>query len=104
MGKIKVVLVVAIIVFAIMVGGQVVVAEWTNLEFQDDLHDISSSLASRIGLTAPPSDQEIRVIVMRKAGSARHFADASTDHSGAIGSARQSLRQCDPGGGVRHIH
>ncbi len=44
-----------------------VVAEWTNLEFQDDLHDISSSLASRIGLTAPPSDQEIRVIVMRKA-------------------------------------
>jgi hypothetical protein len=67
MRRLTIILALAIVVFAVMLGGQVVVAEWTNLEFQDDLHDISTDLASRIGLTAPPSDQEIRALVLRKA-------------------------------------
>ena len=42
------------------VGGQIGVAEWTNLQLQDDLRDISSSLGPRIGLADPQSDEDLR--------------------------------------------
>ena len=67
MRKVKLILGVAVIAVALMAGGQIGLAEWTNLEFQDDLHDVSASLGQRIGMVAPQSDEEIRNLVIRKA-------------------------------------
>jgi hypothetical protein len=68
MAKIKLIVGLAVLVVAIMGGGQVGLAEWTNLRFQDDLRDISSSLGTRVGMMAPKNDDDLRNLVIRKAG------------------------------------
>jgi hypothetical protein len=67
MGRIKVVLGLAAVLSVIVIGGQVGLAEWTNLQLQDDLRDISSSLGPRIGLADLQSDEDLRNLVIRKA-------------------------------------
>ncbi len=57
----------AVVVAVMGVGGQIGVAEWTNLQLQDDLRDISSSLGPRIGLADPQSDEDLRNVVIGKA-------------------------------------
>ena len=68
MGKLKLIVVLAAAIVALMGLGQVGLAEWTNLQFQDDLRDISSSLGARIGWNGPHSDEDLRALVLRKAG------------------------------------
>ncbi len=67
MGKTKLVLGLAAVGLAIATGGQVVVAEWSNLQFQDDLQDVSSMAGTRMGVTAPLSDDDLRSTIIRKA-------------------------------------
>jgi len=67
MGKIKLIVGVAVVAVAIMAGGQVGLAEWTNLRFQDELHDLSTGLGSRAGMMAAKNDEELRTLVIRKA-------------------------------------
>jgi len=66
-GKLKLIVGAAAVTVALMGAGQVGLAEWTNLQFQDDLRDISSSLGARIGWNGPHSDEDLRVLVVRKA-------------------------------------
>lgn len=63
----KYVLGIAVVVLAIVVAYQFAAPELANVEFQDDLHDLSTQMASRIGLTRPQSDEEIRQTILRKA-------------------------------------
>jgi len=63
----KYVLLVALVVAALSVGGQIVAAEYTNLLFQDELRDISAQLGNRIGMVAPTSEEELRENVVRRA-------------------------------------
>lgn len=48
-------------------GWQIGSCEIANLELQTDLHDISIQLASRVGMEAPNSDQDLRNAVIRRA-------------------------------------
>ena len=68
MGKLKLIVGAAVVTVALLGAGQVGLAEWTNLQLQDDLRDISSSLGARVGSYAPHSDEELRDLVLRKAG------------------------------------
>ena len=68
MGKVKLIVGAAAMGVALMGAGQIGVAEWSNLQLQDDLRDISSSLGVRVGSYAPHSDEELRDLVLRKAG------------------------------------
>lgn len=60
---------IAAVVAAIIVVWQFAAPELANVEFQDDLHDLSAQVGSRIGLSTPKSDEEIRNIIIRKAAN-----------------------------------
>jgi len=50
-----------------MVGWQVGKSELANIELQDDLHDMSMKLGTRVGYSAPKSDDEYRDAIIREA-------------------------------------
>jgi hypothetical protein len=58
---------IAVVVAAIFVAWQFAAPELANIEFQDDLHDLSAQAGSRIGLSSAHSDEELRKIVLRQA-------------------------------------
>jgi hypothetical protein len=58
---------IAVVVAVIYVAYQFAAPELANIQFQDDLHDLSTQMASRIGLTRPRSDDEIRLLILRQA-------------------------------------
>jgi hypothetical protein len=66
-GKLKLIVGAALVIVAVMGAGKAGLAEWSNLQFQDDLRDISSNLGARVGANAPRSDPELRDLVLRKA-------------------------------------
>ena len=66
-GKAKVLIGMAVLAVIAMVGWEIGSSEIANLELQTDLHDISIQLASRIGMEAPNSDQDLRNAVLHKA-------------------------------------
>jgi hypothetical protein len=51
----------------IWAGWQILEPEVTNLFFQDELHDTAAQPAWRTGMSAPSSDDELRLAVIRKA-------------------------------------
>jgi hypothetical protein len=67
MGKAKIILGLAALGLAVIVGWQVGACELTNIELQSDLRDLSSQTGVRIGLNNLISDEEIRNAVIRKA-------------------------------------
>jgi hypothetical protein len=66
-GKAKLVLGLAALAVVAIAGWQIGSCEIANLELQTDLRDISIQLASRIGMEAPNSDQDLRNAVIHKA-------------------------------------
>jgi hypothetical protein len=68
MGKARLILGLAVLGLAVAAGWQVASCEIANLELQTDLRDIAAQTASRIGLEAPNSDEELRNAVIHKAG------------------------------------
>ena len=66
-GKLKLIIGAAVAAVALMGAGQMGLAEWTNLQFQDDLRDISSGLGARVGWNGPHSDEDLRELILRKA-------------------------------------
>ncbi|MGA9801921.1 MAG: hypothetical protein WBQ46_01610 [Terriglobales bacterium] len=63
----KYVVIAALVVAVVTVVGEVVVAEYTSMLFQDDMRDITAQLGNRVGLSAPTSEEELRENVIRKA-------------------------------------
>jgi hypothetical protein len=49
------------------VGWEILEPEIANLVFQDELHDMAAQLGTRIGLSPPNSNEELRNLVVRKA-------------------------------------
>ncbi|MGB8473840.1 MAG: hypothetical protein WCE61_07135 [Candidatus Acidiferrum sp.] len=68
-GKNKLVTGFAALALVLAVGWQIGSAEISNLEFEIDLRDVAAQPASRIGLDALRSDDEIRDVVIQKAAS-----------------------------------
>lgn len=58
---------ITVVLGVIFVAYQFAAPELANIEFQDDLHDFSTQMSSRIGLTSPRSDEELRQIIIRRA-------------------------------------
>ncbi|MBZ5656579.1 MAG: hypothetical protein LAO56_15030 [Acidobacteriia bacterium] len=58
---------IVVVVGVIYVAWQFAAPELANVEFQDELHDLSTQAGSRTGLSSPKSDEELRTIILRKA-------------------------------------
>ena len=69
MGKVKVILACAFLALLVSTGWQIAACELAYCELQDDLKDIASLNSSRIGWTAPRSDDDLRDAVISKAQS-----------------------------------
>lgn len=69
MRKIKIVLGVAILALAVTTGWQMWSAYYGNLELKEDLRDIAADVGTRIGLSQPPSQDDLRKFVIAKAAS-----------------------------------
>ena len=67
MGKIKVIIGIAVLVVMVALGWQIGSCELANLELQDDMRDLASQAGARIGFVEPRSDEDLRRAVMRKA-------------------------------------
>jgi len=65
--KLKYALGITLVVLAAMIGWQVGASELANVQLQDDLRDMSSKLDTRIGFSAPKSDDDYRNEVIRRA-------------------------------------
>jgi hypothetical protein len=65
--KLKFVFVAVVMAAAATVGWQVGASELANVELQDDLHDMSAKVGTKIGLSAPKSDDDYRNEVVRRA-------------------------------------
>lgn len=68
MPRLKLLFAVVVIAVAVTVGWQVGASELANVELQDDLHDMSAKLGTKIGFSAPKSDDDYRNEVVRRAG------------------------------------
>ena len=56
------------VALVIAAGWPIASCELANVELHDDLRDIAADKASKIGLTAPNSDDDLRSAVIRAAG------------------------------------
>jgi hypothetical protein len=65
--KAKILLGSAVLALAVAVGWQIASCEIANLELQADMRDIAAQVASRIGLEAPNSEEDLRNAVIHKA-------------------------------------
>jgi hypothetical protein len=59
----------AVVVALAFVGWQFLAPEFTNYLLQDELHDLAAQTATRIGLTRPTTDEDLRNIIIKKAAS-----------------------------------
>jgi len=66
-GKVKLILGLAILSLVVAIAWQLASCEIANLELQTDMRDIAAQVASRIGLEAPNSDEELQNAVIHKA-------------------------------------
>ncbi|HVO61857.1 MAG TPA: hypothetical protein VMT53_13040 [Terriglobales bacterium] len=67
MSKVKIVLLFLLLAFVVTIAWQIGSCEIANFEIRDDMHDLTSQLSSRIGLTQPPTDEELRNTIIRRA-------------------------------------
>ena len=63
----KVILGVVVVLVALLVGGQIVLAEWSYYQFRDEVRDLAGNAGENIGLVVPRSDEELRKLVVGKA-------------------------------------
>jgi hypothetical protein len=69
MGKVKLILGLAVLALAIIAGWQIGSCVLANLELQVDLRDLAAQAGARIGLVSFSTDDELRDAVIRKAKS-----------------------------------
>jgi len=67
MRKLKILLGLAVAALLVSTGWQMFSAYYGSLELVDDLRDISADVGTRIGLSAPNSEDELRSFVIKKA-------------------------------------
>jgi hypothetical protein len=67
MGKVKLILGLAVLALAIIAGWQITSCELANFELQQDMRDLAAQIGSRIGLTPQSTNEDFRSAVIRKA-------------------------------------
>ncbi len=63
----KIMLAIAVLLVIVVLGWQIGSCEVANFELQDDMKDLASQAGARIGLSHPPSDDDLRETIVRKA-------------------------------------
>lgn len=63
----KIILGLAVLALALIVGWQISAAVLANVELRDDMQDLASQLSLHVGLDAPISDDQFRAAVVKKA-------------------------------------
>jgi hypothetical protein len=58
---------IAVIVAVVFAGWTILEPEITNIVFQEELHDLAAQPSWRPGMSAPNSDEDLRIMVIRKA-------------------------------------
>ena len=66
--KLFLVVLIVVALFAGSIGWQVASAEIKNTELRDEMHDVASQLGTRIGFSAPKSDEDYSNEIVRRAG------------------------------------
>jgi hypothetical protein len=66
-GKIKIILGLAVFALIVSTGWQIADCELANYEFKDELRDVASLNGAKIGLAAQQTDEDLRATVIRKA-------------------------------------
>ena len=67
MPRIKIIVGLILLALLVSTGWQIAACEYANYELKDDLKDVASLGAARIGLAEQQSDDQLRVTVVRKA-------------------------------------
>ena len=67
MGKVKLILGLAVLALAIVTGWQIASCELANLAFREEIRDIAAQGGARIGLLSFNTDEELRDAVIREA-------------------------------------
>src|SRR5438046_3697898 len=67
MGKVKLILGLAVLSLAGVVGWRIASCELANIELREDMRDLAAQVGSRIGLTPQSTDEDFRRAVVRKA-------------------------------------
>jgi len=67
MGKVKIILGCALLALVVSTGWQIAACELANYELQDELKDLGSLSGTRIGLSNPKSDDDLREAIIAKA-------------------------------------
>jgi hypothetical protein len=65
--KIKIIVGLVLLALLVSTGWQIAACEYANYELKDDLKDVASLGASRIGLAEQQSDDQLRAAAVRKA-------------------------------------
>ena len=73
MGKIKIIVGLAVFVLILSTGWQIAACELANYEFRDELRDVAALNGAKIGLMAQQTDDDLRAAVIHKA--AEHDID-----------------------------
>jgi len=67
--KIKIIVGFVLLALLVSTGWQMAACKYANYELKDDLKDVASLGASRIGLAEQQSDDQLRATVLRKAAA-----------------------------------
>ena len=67
MGRIKTLFLIGVALLAISTLAQIGLAEWQNLQFQDELHDLAANPSENMGVVVPRTDEELRSLIVLKA-------------------------------------
>ncbi|MGD0957891.1 MAG: hypothetical protein ABR953_13830 [Candidatus Acidiferrales bacterium] len=67
MRKAKLILGLAVLALAVIVGWPIASSELANFELREDLRDLAAQNGAGIGLTAPSTDEDLRSTVVREA-------------------------------------
>lgn len=67
MQRVKIILGIAVLVLLVTTTWQVAGAYYGNAELNEDLRDIAADIGTRVGLSQPPSDDDLHRYVIEKA-------------------------------------
>jgi len=67
MGKVKLILALAVFALAGVAGWRIGSCELANIELREDMRDLAAQVGTRIGLTPQSTDEDFRRAVIRKA-------------------------------------
>lgn len=67
MRRITIILGIAVLILTVPAGWQIGACELANMNLQEEMHDLASQVGTHIGFSAPTSDEDVGLAIIRKA-------------------------------------